>query len=313
MGQIKVLYIAGANRSGSTLLARLLGDLPGFVAIGEGLVHFFRARADFHVPCGCGLSVRTCAFWRDVSIPSAVEQFEARWLRLRRAPLLDYYCRRHPEQTAELISSLGKLYETIAKRAGAEVIVDSSKSPLHARLLSWVPNIDLHVVFLVRDPRSVASSCSKRKEWLPGASPLHATKRWMGLTLASEFLQTCVPKWRTLRYEDFVREPKLTTLQIAADLGYASAEVPFISESMAQLGPQHMLGSNPDKFKTGPTRIAEQSVDLPWGSRALVSVLTAPLLWRYGYWGKELRQQSEAETPQETVVPEMVGEVAKRD
>jgi hypothetical protein len=205
------------------------------------------------------------------------------------------------------------LYEAIAERAGAEVIVDSSKSPLHARMLSWVPNIDLHVVFLVRDPRSVVFSCSKPKEWLPGASPLRATKSWMGLTLGSEYLRTRVPQWRTLRYEDFVREPKLMTLQIAADLGYGSAQVPFINESLAQLGPQHMLGSNPDKFKSGPTRIVEQSASLPWGSRALVSILTAPLLWRYGYWGKARRKDSEAVTTPVTVVPEMVGEVAKRD
>jgi hypothetical protein len=307
MGRTKVLYIAGSNRCGSTLLGRLLGDLPGFFAIGEGLVHFFSGSSGDHVPCGCGLSVEDCQFWKGISLPLEAEPFGARWLRLRRTPFLGSYCRRHPHQISELIQSLGNFYDSIAERAGAEVIVDSSKSPLHARLLSWVPNVDLHVVYLVRDPRSVVASSSHPKEWLPGASPVHATTRWLGLTLGSEYLRARVPKWRTLRYEDFVKAPSRTTLQIAADLGCRFAEAPFSAESVAELGPQHMLGSNPDKLKRGPTRIAEKSSNLPWLSRAFVSVLTAPLLLRYGYWGSGSRGELQDVAPREVaVLPEVV-------
>jgi hypothetical protein len=289
MGRIKVLYIAGSNRCGSTLLARLLGDLPNFVAIGEGLVHFFCGSSGDHVPCGCGLTVQDCSFWKGIALPPEAEPFAARWLRLHRTPLLGSYCRRHPQQIGELLRSVGAFYDAIAQRAGAEVIVDSSKSPLHARLLSWVPNVDLYVVYLVRDPRSVVVSSRRPKEWLPGASPFHATTRWLGLSLGSEYLRTRVPNWRTLRYEDFVRMPRLATLQIAANLGYKLAEAPFMAESVAELGPQHMLGSNPDKLMRGPTRIVEKPADLSWLGRTFVSVLTAPLLWRYGYWGKGQR------------------------
>jgi hypothetical protein len=314
MGKTKVLYIAGSNRCGSTLLARLLGSLPGFCAIGEGLVHSFRASADFHVPCGCGLNVQSCSFWRGISIPVEVERFGQLWLRLRRAPLMQSYCRRHPEETREMINSLGNFYEMIAQRAGAEVIVDSSKSPLHARLLSWVPTVDLHIVYLVRDPRSVVGSCRQPKDWLPGASPLRATARWLGLTLGSEYLRTSVAKWRTLRYEDFVKAPGCATLEIAADVGYSFAATPLIAESMAELGPHHMLGSNPDKLKCGPTRIVKKSTGLPWQSRALVSVLTAPLLWRYGYWGKGWPDRFQTVTSEDVPQsPEIAGRDAKVD
>lgn len=136
MGRIKVLYIAGSNRCGSTLLARLLGDLPGFFAIGEGLLHFLGGTSRSHVPCGCGVRVQACSFWKEISRPVDEVPFGTRWLRLRRIPLLGAHCRRYPEQTSELISSLGNFYDAIAQRTGAEVIVDSSKNPLHARLLS---------------------------------------------------------------------------------------------------------------------------------------------------------------------------------
>ena len=184
------------------------------------------------------MSVQSCSFWKDISLPTEVERFGRRWLRLRRTPLMKSYCRRHPQQTSETISSLGKLYETIAQRAGAEVIVDSSKSPLHARLLSWVPNLDLHVVYLVRDPRSVVGSCRRPKEWLPGASPLRATARWLGLTLGSEYLRTSVPRWRTLLvYEDLVKSPRRATLLVgAADMGLRACDRPASRKIWRKLG-----------------------------------------------------------------------------
>ncbi len=313
MGRIKVLYIAGTNRCGSTLLARLLGDLPGFFAIGEGLGHFFSGSSGDHVPCGCGVSVQDCSFWKGISFPLEANPFASRWLRLHRTPVLRSYCRLRPKQTNELIGSVGDFYDAIAQRSGARVIVDSSKSPLHARLLSWVPSVDLYVVYLVRDPRSVVASSCRPKEWLPGASPLHATTRWLGLSLGSEYLRSRVPNWHALRYEDFVKAPSRETLQIAANLGYVPAEAKLMAESMAELGPQHMLGSNPDKLKRGPTRIAEKSVAMPWVVRAFVSALTAPLLLRYGYWGNWRHGQFQAVPTQEIAVLPTAGQEADVD
>ena len=67
-----------------------------------------------------------------------------------------------------------------------------------------------------------------------------------------------------------------------------------------------MLGGNPDKLKGGPTMIAEKSANLPWFSKALVSVLTAPLLWRYGYWGEGRREQFQAvASPEISALPEV--------
>jgi O-methyltransferase len=305
-GRVKILYIVGSHRCGSTLLARLLGDLPRFSAVGEGLLHFFGGSARNRVPCGCGLSVQECSFWSGISRPVEQVPFGARWLRLRRVPLLESYRRRYPEQTNELIRSVSNFYDAVAQRSGAEVIVDSSKCPFHAILLSWIPNIDLHVVYLVRDPRNVVGSFRRPKEWIPGTSPLRAAKRWLLVTLGCEYLRTCVPKWRTLRYEDFVKAPKSATFQIAADLGYKLTQSPFIEESIAELGIQHMLGSNPDKLMRGATRIVEKSVDLPWLSRAFISAATAPLLWRYGYWNGGRRSEFQPGPSVEiAVLPEM--------
>ena len=52
-----VIYIAGSGRSGSTMLERALGEMPGFVNVGE-LIDLFRHVARQGERCGCGELVR---------------------------------------------------------------------------------------------------------------------------------------------------------------------------------------------------------------------------------------------------------------
>ena len=63
--QPTVLFIAGTGRSGSTLLERALGVMPGYVNVGE-LVDLFRRVAAEDERCGCGERFSTCPFWREV-------------------------------------------------------------------------------------------------------------------------------------------------------------------------------------------------------------------------------------------------------
>src|SRR5215472_7373359 len=60
-----VVYIAGSGRSGSTLLERTLGEIPGFVNVGE-LIDLFRREASRADRCGCGLPFGDCPFWASV-------------------------------------------------------------------------------------------------------------------------------------------------------------------------------------------------------------------------------------------------------
>ena len=53
---VRVAYIAGAGRSGSTLLAMMLGTLPGWVSVGE-LRHLWARGVEENQLCGCGDTV----------------------------------------------------------------------------------------------------------------------------------------------------------------------------------------------------------------------------------------------------------------
>ena len=61
---VVVLYIGGDGRSGSTMLAALLGNHEGFFPIGE-FRKVWRALTNDEL-CGCGESFSRCEFWRRV-------------------------------------------------------------------------------------------------------------------------------------------------------------------------------------------------------------------------------------------------------
>src|SRR5947209_4769350 len=63
--EVRVTYIAGAGRSGSTLLAMMLGTLPGWVSVGE-LRHLWARGVEENQLCGCGEPFLSCPFWNAV-------------------------------------------------------------------------------------------------------------------------------------------------------------------------------------------------------------------------------------------------------
>ncbi len=63
--RVKVLYILGAGRSGSTLLSNILGQLDGFQSVGE-LFYLWENGLLKGGLCGCGEPVLQCPFWSEV-------------------------------------------------------------------------------------------------------------------------------------------------------------------------------------------------------------------------------------------------------
>src|ERR1700694_5529601 len=65
-GRIPVLFIAGAARSGSTLVDRVIGTQDGFCSTGELQFIWQRSFGENQL-CGCGSPFHECDFWREVS------------------------------------------------------------------------------------------------------------------------------------------------------------------------------------------------------------------------------------------------------
>ena len=58
---VRVVYVLGWYRSGTTLLGNLLGQLPGFVSVGE-LQALWHALSHPESLCGCGLTLGYAPF-----------------------------------------------------------------------------------------------------------------------------------------------------------------------------------------------------------------------------------------------------------
>ncbi|MEJ2283977.1 MAG: sulfotransferase [Desulfobacterales bacterium] len=187
-GQIKVLYIAGPTRSGSTILSNILGQISGFFHAGEVIEAWDRGRL---WKCSCGQLPQECPVWSEIFMTldaafdahdrAAIIRKRDRLSRSHKVILNHYLGLDHSsgnQQESKYFQSLAKLYAVIKTQTQADVIIDSSKNAGYAHSLLNVSNIDLHVVHLVRDSRATAFSWSKKKQELWKANPLRTSMEW---------------------------------------------------------------------------------------------------------------------------------------
>src|SRR5690606_22212736 len=62
---VKVVCIGGLGRSGTTLLERLLGQLPGVMPLGE-ITHLWERDIIAYEMCACGATFSYCEFWQRI-------------------------------------------------------------------------------------------------------------------------------------------------------------------------------------------------------------------------------------------------------
>ena len=286
---VRVLYIAGYRRSGSTVLHNLLGQINDFFAVGE-LRNIWSHGLARNVDCGCGRRFANCPFWKKVvaeafgsaqNINAGAMVRTTRQAIFRRLPLLAFSRGRVRlrSQFAGYIRRLAVLYKAVQSISGCRVIVDSSKVPLYAHLLSCASGIDVRVLHLTRDARGAIFSCIT--SGLP-ARPL----AWDGVNIGAEMLRrySGIP-YTHQRYEDFCRRPQHVTADL---LRWMNEEqpLPFVDGKTFYKRPTHSVAGNPSRRDTGRTEIrASDAWKREMNTKEVVTTtaLTGPLLARYGY------------------------------
>jgi hypothetical protein len=221
---VKLVYVMGAGHSGSTILGITLGNCDGFFYAGE-LEEWLmtserprwgaRDRQEFWSAVRQRVTGAEEIFGTDAnrSIERSSSSFRVdRWPTRRR--IRPAYRRVAVELT-----------RAVADVAGARYVIDSSHFPLRARELRELPEIELYLIFLVRDPREVVASNTRE------LSPHEvAETRWRRLTMNADLWLTQLLCLRTfashpvdrrifVRHEDFLDDPAGVTRQILAMLG----------------------------------------------------------------------------------------------
>jgi hypothetical protein len=299
---IDVLYIVGTGRSGSTLLERYLAAHEGTVAVGE-VVRLWDRGLDDDRLCSCRVPIKECDFWQQVATAAwgpdgAPAHADARSLthdvgRTRFIPQMHHRALRTRRFAAGLPRSralVGETYAAIARVARGRLIVDSSKIPAYAHLLSTVPSLRVAYVHLVRDSRAVAHSHMRVRalpevHWTEEAmstySPVRSAVNWDVRFAASLALVPYVRRaFINVRYEDFVTNPTKTVARIREMM--RGLRMPELGPLRDDADPAwyHSLQGNPMRFDD---RLSfrpdyEWRKAMPARSKVTVGALTLPFL-----------------------------------
>jgi hypothetical protein len=265
-------------RSGSTLLAQLLGAHSQIISAGE--LQWLRAyalndRRMYDPPhglvCACGASFHDCEFWRSVcgSVGRPVSGLRVmpRFFRWYDPDNAGPAYRRLPSRFIRRFAALSRLravqaiyggnriardnmtvFDAIALCTKARHIVDSSKNVLRARLLAeWFPK-RVRLLVLYRDYRAVIHSKMKRGESLEGSAHSWVVKMREIESLARDVPPSMLIK---LRYEDLCMNPATELTRVCRFLGVAF-EPQMLRRSAAV---NHDLGGSTSKFEPGNREI----------------------------------------------------------
>lgn len=307
---MKLAFIAGAGRSGSTLLERVLARVGGTVALGE-VTHLWERGLRQNQLCGCGRPFSECGHWQRIlraSFGGAPSYSPDELVRIRNlaagpggmarllSPHLESRVRASARREYERL--LGAVYRGAAEATDATVLIDSSKYPADAYLIREMPrqDIELYVLHLIRDSNAVVYSWRRKRgrpeiHWKQEDMPRHAWWKTAGAWtiyngLLDRFASDTRLKYRRVRYEDFVREPARVISEIAAFMGIGAPDLSFIEGGRVTLGLDHTVSGNPVRFVRGTLTIendTEWRHDTAAARKLAVNVLTAWSRRKYGY------------------------------
>jgi hypothetical protein len=300
--RIKILYIAGFERSGSTIVNRVLGQIDNFVAWGELRDIWEHGKIENRL-CSCGLPYFSCPAWSNILDKefdnelglSATEMLQLK-RKTRAATSLKLLgsCGNSLAQifSADYVRGLNILYTAIQKKTCCQVIVDSTKASWYGSVLSELPNVDLYTVHIVRDPRGVCYSLQRRKEqgdlacqWY---SPIHASLSWCFKNIGVERLLNTGPRrYLRIKHEDFISFPEDSVKEILMFIGESPSQLPFVRKHTVKMGIDHIItGSPSSRSGTGEVELRNDDTwkqHLSDTDKALISKISRPLLKTYGY------------------------------
>ncbi|GAB3498296.1 sulfotransferase [Nocardiopsis coralliicola] len=305
-----MVFVGGIGRCGSTLIERLLAELPGVCGIGE-VVHMWRRSLVDDETCGCGAPFGSCPFWAEVGRvafggwdrvdPARILELKDGVDRTRfTAELLaDQPSAELVRRASEYTAFYDRLYRAVAQVSGCGVVVDSSKHASLAACLRLRYGARMRLLHVVRDPRGVAhawraqeprpdSGPAGRVRFLARASPTRTAVQWVAQNGVLGALERSGTPTLRIRYEDFTDQPGRELGRIAAFAGCdgGAAGAPEVAPGgAAVLTPGHTVSGGPLRFRTGTVQVPS---DAGWpglgpAGRLAVAALTFPVRRRFGY------------------------------
>jgi hypothetical protein len=295
----RILYVCAWGRSGTTLVDNVLNAYPGVFSAGEARYLWQRGIIG-NRNCGCGRPFLDCPLWAEIRArafganppdPRHVVDLQRASGRVRHTlTLLRGGASPEGDEYGDL---LARVYRAIAATTGAKVIVDSSKTPANAALLSRRTDLDVSLLHMVRDPRAVAHSWSRptahrdRGGLMMRHSAGRSTANWVVWNALIELLRRRHgDRYLRVRYEDLTSDPRGEIERIARFAGVSPRGGPFVAADLVRLPVNHTVSGNPKRFAYGETAIARDDAwrcDQAARDRWVASMIGVPFVLRYHY------------------------------
>ena len=301
-GYPRTIYVTGAARSGSTLLGEVLGAQPRILNIGE--ISLFWRDAHRGNLCACGRPIPECELWSralaeveerhgvTLDACASLARTRARLARTSRPMELRRLLRSDPanwpSDVRRLVAATTTLVSSAASTAGANTVVDTSKT-VPALLFLDLCGARYDIVHLIRRPEAVASSTFRSRSVRrgnadskpPGGSLATGVSRWAW----SNACGVVAPKvasprdYQRFHYEAFTEDPEGSVAALCTSLGVETDPTVVQGHRVSLPGISHAAVGNPSRG----SREITVSEDNRWRQELtplqarLISGATAPL------------------------------------
>lgn len=224
----KLIYVLSHPYSGSTLLGLFLGNIPKITNLGE--VVYLNSDYSDERKCSCGTQLKDCCYWakfrrriEDGNPELAHDLFRSRkrhniderggvyklFLRLG-FPLRLFFTKK--ERSLYIRRNEIFFNEIDSFDIKTDFFVDLSKTTERLELLKSSANLDVYLIYLKRDLRSVYGSLLKRPKKTRAKYPFKPIRELLWLLInerrnTKSFLNHDSEKAYLLKWNDFVKSP----------------------------------------------------------------------------------------------------------
>lgn len=241
----KLVYLAAASHSGSTMTAMLLGAHPDLCSVGE--LKAINLGDENSYLCSCKILAKDCHFWQGVTDRMATKGHDfcisnaGTDIRTGATPYMHRLLRplvRNPfmEFVRDSLLTLSPVWRkqlpllqkrnadyarSIAEQAGVETVIDSSKIGIRLKYLLRNPDLDIKVIWVVRDGRGVSLAYKNPSEFADAKDPKFrgggtgktpedsrgieiGAQEWVRCNQETEAILATMPKenWIQVHYEE---------------------------------------------------------------------------------------------------------------
>lgn len=243
MRKINLIYLLGAGRSGTTLLATLLNNHEDIETLGE--MHQFIEYVDEDKDCSCGVKLASCPKW---DLSSSLTGSNIKDERLycenkeshKNIPLLIF----NKKADKRYISIQEHIFSSVSEHRKSKWYLDSSKYIARYLLFKKSKKLNIKGIYTVRDPRGVINSFSKKVQ--TSKRPLSAVLYYNMINLFGEVVSRTNKDILKIKYEDLVESPEQVLGEIYKHVFGSSMS----SVKLPEYSPMpHIVGGNRIKTK----------------------------------------------------------------